>query len=67
MTTSVQVSMPEGNHKRVRVDRINISADGVDTVVESIELDHGEESEAMYVYGVGTEPGDGIIKITEID
>ena len=42
MTTSVIVSMPIPNHKRVRIDHINIAADGTESVSHSVELNHGD-------------------------
>lgn len=63
MTTEVQIVMPKPNHKRIRVDLINVDeVEGEElNVHSSIELSAGEVSESLYVHA-------GMrLKITEID
>ena len=42
MTTSVIISMPIPNHKRVRIDHVNVAADGTESINHSRELSHGD-------------------------
>ncbi len=61
MTTRVQIVLPIPNHKRVRVDVIDVAEAGTETVIDSQELDHGQVSRNINGW-------DGrVVRITEID
>lgn len=62
MTTSVSVTLPTPNHKRVKVESMHLNSEtGEEIISQTIELEHGQTSAVFHVW-------DGqFIKITEID
>lgn len=62
MTTSISVTLPTPNHKRVKVESMHLHPEtGEEIITQSIELEHGQTSAIFNVW-------DGqFVKITEID
>lgn len=61
MTTSVKISVPRPNHKRVQIEQLDhVDGDNAPTVFARQVLNHGEEAE-FYVYDIRQ------LRISEID
>lgn len=61
MATQVQIVMPTPNHRRIRVEFLNVNEFGVEKVDQSQELSAGQVSEILHIHR------NRRIKIIEID